>query len=107
MTTLELWLICILCYILIGVIWAISHFLKTCKDIEKRALQDNGSYANIVDYEYMKPTTIDGIIIIFCWSFYMLYIICVGIAAFIDMMVDFLEQHKNLFEHEKQRMDKC
>ena len=107
MTTLELWLICILCYILIGIIWSIANFLKVCRDIEKRALQDNGNYTNIVNYEYLKPTTIDGIIIIFCWPFYMLYIIGRGVALSIDAMYDFLENHKNLFEHGKQRMDKC
>lgn len=93
MTTLELLLICILCYILIGIIWAIAHFLKSCKNIKKLISQDNSNYLNTTNYECMKPTTIDGIIIIFCWPFYLLYFIGVGIATSIDMMTDFLEKH--------------
>ena len=93
MTTLELWLICVLCYIFIGIIWAIANFLKVCNDIEKQALQDDGNYTTIVNDEYLKPTTIDGIIIIFCWPFYLLYFIGVGIATSIVMMTDFLEKH--------------
>lgn len=103
MTTLELWLICILCYIVIGIILAIVNFLKVCNNIKKQALEDDGNYTNTVNYEYLKPTTIDGIIIIFCWPFYMLYMIGLGVALSIDAMYDFLENYKNLFEHKTNR----
>jgi len=92
MTTLELWLIFILCYILIGVIYAIAHYIKSVRFINEKN-RENVNYETIIDHYDEIPTTIDGIIIIFFWPFYMLGFICRGMANAIDMMADFLKRH--------------
>lgn len=94
MTTLELWLLVALCYLLTGIIWLVAHYFKACNDMKK----DIDDYYNLSDH-FTLPTSIDGLLIMLFWPFYMLFLICIALCNFVDWGVEFLEKMDKNKQH--------
>lgn len=83
MTTLQITLICIVCYMVVAIITSFIAYNINLNDVVKT------DFGQPVHYE--KPSLFSICLTGLFWPLIILYLICKSLVAFVDNTADFLE----------------